>query len=61
MRFALFFIDRPVFASAISIVTVIVGVFSMFALPISQSPEIAPPTVTVSRELIPGANAKTCR
>ena len=58
MRFALFFIDRPVFASAISIVTVIVGIISMFSLPISQYPEIAPPTVIVSASY-PGANAKT--
>ncbi|HEV3436402.1 MAG TPA: multidrug efflux RND transporter permease subunit [Gemmata sp.] len=58
MKFALFFIDRPVFASAISIVTVVVGIISMFSLPISQYPEIAPPTVIVSASY-PGANAKT--
>jgi multidrug efflux pump len=58
LRFALFFIDRPVFASAISIVTVVVGIISMFSLPISQYPEIAPPTVIVSAGY-PGANAKT--
>ncbi|QJW95751.1 efflux RND transporter permease subunit [Frigoriglobus tundricola] len=58
MRFALFFIDRPVFASAVSIVTVIVGAIAMVSLPISQYPEIAPPTVIVSASF-PGANAKT--
>lgn len=58
MKFALFFIDRPVFASAISIVTVVVGIISMFSLPVSQYPEIAPPTVIVSASY-PGANAKT--
>jgi multidrug efflux pump len=58
MRFAFFFIDRPVFASVLSIVTVIVGAISCFTLPIAQYPEIAPPTVTVSASY-PGANAKT--
>ena len=53
-----FFIDRPVFAAVISIVTVIGGALAIFALPISQYPEIAPPTVTVST-VYPGANAKT--
>jgi hydrophobe/amphiphile efflux-1 (HAE1) family protein len=57
MRFALFFIDRPVFASAISIVIVIVGSISIFILPIAQYPEIAPPTVTVNVSY-PGANAR---
>jgi multidrug efflux pump len=58
MRFAFFFIDRPVFAAVISIVTVIVGAIAIFTLPIAQYPEIAPPTVTVSTNY-PGANAKT--
>jgi hydrophobe/amphiphile efflux-1 (HAE1) family protein len=58
MKIAHFFIDRPVFAAVISIVTVIAGVLAMLNLPISQYPEIAPPTVTVSTTY-PGANAKT--
>jgi hydrophobe/amphiphile efflux-1 (HAE1) family protein len=58
MRFAFFFIDRPVFAAVLSIVTVIVGGIAIFTLPISQYPDIAPPTVTVSCNY-PGANAKT--
>jgi multidrug efflux pump len=58
MRFAFFFIDRPVFAAVISIVTVIVGAIAIFTLPIAQYPDIAPPTVTVSCSY-PGANAKT--
>ena len=58
MKFAFFFIDRPVFAAVISIVTVIVGAISIFTLPIAQYPDIAPPTVTVSCNY-PGANAKT--
>jgi hydrophobe/amphiphile efflux-1 (HAE1) family protein len=58
MRFAHFFIERPVFAAVLSIVTVIVGGLAIFALPVAQYPEIAPPTVTVSASY-PGANAKT--
>ncbi|MDB5330995.1 MAG: hydrophobe/amphiphile efflux family transporter [Phycisphaerales bacterium] len=57
MRFAHFFIDRPVFAGVISIVIVIVGLIAMFTLPIAQYPEIAPPTVTVTATY-PGADAQ---
>jgi len=53
-----FFINRPVFAAVISIVTLIAGALAMLALPIAQYPAIAPPTVTVST-VYPGANAKT--
>jgi len=58
MNLARFFIDRPVFAAVISIVTIIAGALAILALPISQYPEIAPPTVTVTTTY-PGANAKT--
>jgi multidrug efflux pump len=58
MRFAHFFIERPVFAAVLSIVMIIVGAISIFTLPVAQYPEIAPPTVTVSASY-PGANAKT--
>jgi multidrug efflux pump len=58
MRFAHFFIERPVFACVLSIVTIIVGAIAIFTLPIAQYPEIAPPTVTVTANY-PGANAKT--
>jgi hydrophobe/amphiphile efflux-1 (HAE1) family protein len=57
MKFGTFFIDRPVFAAVLSIVTVLVGAIAMFNLPIAQYPEIAPPTVVVSARY-PGANAK---
>jgi len=53
-----FFIDRPVFAIVLSIVTIIAGAIAAFDLPIAQYPEIAPPTVTVSTSY-PGANAET--
>ena len=55
--FSRFFIDRPIFATVLSIVIVLAGGIAVFALPISQYPEIAPPTVEVST-MYPGANAK---
>src|SRR5690349_4586365 len=58
MKFAHFFIDHPVFAAVLAIVTIITGALSIFSLPIAQYPEIAPPTVTVTTSF-PGANAKT--
>jgi multidrug efflux pump len=58
VKFAHFFIERPVFAAVLSIVTIVVGALSYFALPKAQYPEIAPPTVTVTCAY-PGANAQT--
>ncbi len=58
MRFAHFFIDRPVFAAVLSIVTVIMGTIALFVLPIAQYPDIVPPTVVVTSSF-PGANART--
>jgi hydrophobe/amphiphile efflux-1 (HAE1) family protein len=55
--FSRFFIERPIFASVISIVLVIAGLVSMGTLPIAQYPEITPPTVEV-KATYPGANAK---
>lgn len=57
MRFAHFFIDRPVFAAVLSIVTVLVGAIAAFTLPVAQYPEIAPPTVVVNARY-PGASAQ---
>ncbi len=51
-----FFIDRPIFASVISIVLTLAGGIAMFTLPIAQYPPIAPPTVVVSCNF-PGASA----
>jgi hydrophobe/amphiphile efflux-1 (HAE1) family protein len=48
MRFSHFFVDRPIFASVVSIILTLVGYISFRALPITEFPEIAPPTVTVS-------------
>jgi len=53
-----FFIDRPVFASVISIIIVMGGLLAMRILPISQYPEIIPPEVSVSATY-PGASAET--
>ncbi|GJE42762.1 efflux RND transporter permease subunit [Methylobacterium soli] len=58
MRFAHFFVDRPIFASVTSIIFLIIGYVAYEALPVSQYPEIVPPTVTV-RASFPGANAET--
>ncbi len=58
MRFSHFFIRRPIFAGVIAIIITIVGAFAYFGLPISQFPDIVPPTVTVSANY-PGASAET--
>jgi HAE1 family hydrophobic/amphiphilic exporter-1 len=58
MRFAHFFVDRPVFASVVSIVLLIVGAIAYTQLAVAQYPEIAPPTIVV-RAQYPGADAET--
>src|SRR5215218_5974272 len=55
--FSRFFIDRPIFASVLSIVVTLGGGIAVWSLPIAQYPEITPPTVEVSA-YYPGANAK---
>ena len=52
------FIERPVLATVISILIVILGVLGLAILPVTQYPEIAPPTVQVMANY-PGANAQT--
>src|SRR5690242_11857847 len=52
-----FFIDRPIFATVLSVVIVILGGVALLELPIAQYPEVAPPTITVTANY-PGANAK---
>ena len=52
-----FFINRPIFATVISIIVVIAGLVTLQALPIAQYPDISPPTVQVSTAY-PGANAQ---
>ncbi len=55
--FARFFVDRPVFATVLSIVIVIIGGVALNALPIAQYPEVVPPTVNITATY-PGASAK---
>ncbi|MEM8663529.1 MAG: efflux RND transporter permease subunit, partial [Pseudomonadota bacterium] len=58
MGFTHFFVDRPIFATVVSLVLVIVGALAYTQLPVSQYPEIAPPTIVV-RAAYPGADAQT--
>ncbi len=52
------FIERPVLSTVISIIIVILGILGIIALPITEYPEIAPPTVQIQANY-PGANAQT--
>ncbi|MDI1311186.1 efflux RND transporter permease subunit [Prosthecobacter sp.] len=58
MNFSRFFITRPIFAGVLSLLIFILGTISLFQLPISEYPEVAPPTVIVTATY-PGANPKT--
>jgi len=58
MRLSHFFIDRPIFASVISLIILIVGTIAYLTLPVAQFPEIVPPTISVTTSY-PGANAVT--
>lgn len=53
-----FFIDRPIFAAVISILTIVIGAIAWRFLPVAQYPNITPPTVSVTASY-PGANAET--
>jgi multidrug efflux pump len=55
MNISRFFIDRPVFAAVLSVLTVVAGLLGMRALPISEYPEVVPPSIVV-RASYPGAN-----
>jgi hydrophobe/amphiphile efflux-1 (HAE1) family protein len=55
--FSRFFIDRPIFANVIAIVTILLGIVAIRRLPVEQYPPITPPTVVISA-VYPGANAK---
>ncbi len=57
MNLSKFFIDRPIFAGVLSVLILIAGLIAMRALPISEYPEVAPPSVVV-RAQYPGANPK---
>src|SRR5690349_17277331 len=57
VKFSSYFIDRPVLASVLSAFILIAGLISLFKLPISEYPEVVPPSVVV-RAAYPGANPK---
>src|SRR6201991_3358790 len=57
MKIAQFFVDRPILAGVLSVLIVIAGSISLFKLPISEYPEVVPPTVIVKANY-PGANPK---
>ena len=56
MRISHFFIDRPIFASVVSIIFIILGGVAFLRLPVAQYPEIAPPVINVTGQY-PGASA----
>ena len=58
MRFSRFFIERPIFATVLSLLLLVAGGVALFVLPIDQYPSITPPTVQVTA-VYPGANAET--
>ncbi|MBY0341532.1 MAG: efflux RND transporter permease subunit [Rhodocyclaceae bacterium] len=57
MNISKFFIDRPIFAGVLSVLLLLAGILSVFQLPISEYPEVVPPSVVV-RAQYPGANPK---
>lgn len=58
MKFSKFFIERPIFATVLSLLLLVAGGVSLYVLPIDQYPSITPPTVQVTA-VYPGANAET--
>lgn len=52
-----FFIDRPIFASVLSIIIVVIGLVSLQTLPVAQFPQITPPMIQIDADY-PGANAE---
>ncbi|MEA3112372.1 MAG: multidrug efflux pump, partial [Caballeronia sp.] len=57
MNISKFFIDRPIFAGVMSVLILLAGIIAMFKLPISEYPEVVPPSVVVHAQY-PGANPK---
>src|SRR2546427_6761144 len=55
MNISDFFVKRPIFAAVVSIVIFVIGALAYFRLPLSEYPEVVPPTVVV-RTTYPGAN-----
>src|ERR1700689_5554267 len=57
MNLSAFFINRPIFAGVISAIIFLAGLISMTQLPVSEYPEVSPPSVVVNAQF-PGANPK---
>src|SRR5471032_3549172 len=57
MNISKFFIDRPIFAGVMSVLILLAGIIAMFKLPISEYPEVVPPSVVVHAQY-PGVNPK---
>jgi len=57
MNFSRFFIDRPIFAAVLSVLIFVAGLLAIFNLPVSEYPDVVPPSVVV-RAAYPGANPK---
>jgi multidrug efflux pump len=57
MNFAKFFVDRPIFAAVLSIIIFVAGLIAIPLLPISEYPDVVPPTVQV-RAVYPGAKSQ---
>jgi multidrug efflux pump subunit AcrB len=57
-NFSRFFIERPIFASVVAILITLAGIIASQSLPVSQYPDISPPTITIST-VYPGASADT--
>ena len=58
MNISRFFINRPIFATVLSIIIILIGAMAMRILPVAQYPEVVPPTVSV-QAVYPGADAET--
>ncbi|GGC21135.1 efflux RND transporter permease subunit [Pseudoduganella buxea] len=57
MNFSRFFVDKPIFAAVLSIIVFVAGLIAIFKLPISEYPDVVPPSVVV-RAQYPGADPK---
>ena len=58
MNIARFFISRPIFAGVLSVLILVIGAISLWKLPVSEYPEVVPPSVIVTATY-PGANPRT--
>jgi multidrug efflux pump len=57
MNISRFFVDKPIFAAVLSMIVFVGGLIALFQLPISEYPDVVPPSVVV-RAQYPGANPK---